>query len=161
MAEETPNTEQAITLQNVIGNLKYLTLLDLTAQSFQRFIEESSKDDFEVLETLENQAIELVATYIGSKYDVVKIFDKDAPIKNPVLSKIIARLTLTELFKRNAARKVNTQMLADYDQAMADLEKIATGRLPIYGLPTPTNDSGNPVQSNTLYGNNSNKNFYI
>lgn len=161
MENETPNSEQAITLESVIGNLNYLSEADITAQSYQRFIEESSKDDFEVLETLENQAIELVSTYIGSKYDVAKIFNRSNSIKNPVLTKIIARITLTELFKRNAARKVNSQMQADYDQAMNDLEKIATGRLQLYGLPTPSDESGNPIKSNTLYGNNSNKNFYI
>ena len=66
-----------------------------------------------------------------------------------------------DIVRRNAARKVPTDYKEDYDKAIELLEKIATGRMPVNGLPEATDEAGYPITSNTVWGNNTNKDFYI
>lgn|SRR5690554_2139866 len=160
MENQPQDLQQYQSLTEVDGNLSYLTIDDLLEQSYERFIEETSKDNFQVIVSLEEKSIEKVKTLLGSKYDVDKIFDKDDPIHNPMLVEIIACLTLYKLFKRNAPRKINSQMTEDYNNALRDLEKLATGRLVLNELPKPTDDDGNEKQD-TMYVNISNRNFFI
>lgn len=155
----------------------YLEKDDLITQAFERLIDESSADQNQyteptepeetpelianrVLDKIELQNIELIKSYIGSRYDVALIFDETEPIRNQLLIRILTTLILFDVFRRNAARKVPTDYKENYDKAIETLEKIATGRIPVDGLPKPTDESGNPI-SNSIWGNNSNKDFYI
>lgn len=155
----------------------YLEKDDLITQAYERLIDESSKDknglsepvDPEatpevianlVLDQLELQNIELIKSYIGSRFDVSKIFNAEDPIRNQLLIRILTTLVLYDVFRRNAARKVPSDYKDNYDAALETLEKIATGRIPVDGLPPKTDEGGNPI-SNSIWGNNTNKNFYI
>lgn len=160
MENQPQNLPQYQSLTEASGSLTYITLEDLIEQSYERFIEETSKDNFQVIVTLEEKAITKVKTLLGSKYDVNKIFDPDEPIHNPLLVEIITTITLYRLFKRNAPRKINSQMTEDYNTALKDLEKLATGRLVLDDLPKPTDEDGN-VKQDTMYLNISNRNFFI
>jgi len=150
----------------------YLLKEDLIASAFERFIDESSGDTppegetiqqvrNRILTEVEKQNIELITTYIGTRYNTVAIFDEDEPIRNPLLVKILVKLCLYDIVRRNAARKVPTDYKEDYDKALLQLEKIATGRLPITGLPQATDNDGNPITSESVWGNNKNKDYYI
>lgn len=160
MDDQTQLSPQYQSLLEASGNLVYLTLDDLLEQSYERFIEETSKDNFQVITSLEQKAIEKVKTLLGSRYDVALIFKETEPIHNPMLVEIIACITLYKLFKRNAPRKINSQLTDDYNNALADLEKLATGRLVLNELPKPTDEQGN-VKQDTMYVNISNRNFFI
>lgn len=139
----------------------YLTKEDLITSSFERFIDESSEDNDEVINGVELQNIELIKSYLGTRYNVAEIFSISAPIRNTLLIRILIKLVMFDVIRRNAARKVPTDYKEEYDKALELLEKIATGRIKLDGLPGPVDENGNPVQSNTLWGNNTNKNFYI
>ncbi|GIZ09994.1 phage protein Gp36 family protein [Flavobacterium sp. UMI-01] len=139
----------------------YLEKEDLITDAFERFIDESTKDDETVLDNAEKRAIDFVKTMIGSRYNVNLIFTEGAPIINEMLVQIISRIVLYRVIKRNAARKVPTEYKEDYDEAIKWLNDISTGKIPLDGLPTPVDDNGDPIKSNTLWGNNSNSNFYI
>lgn len=150
----------------------YLEKTDLVALSFERFIDESSGDipaegesiedvRERILDEIELKNIKLVSSYIGNKYNVELIFDEAEPIRNELIVNILVKLCLYDIIRRNAARKVPTDYKEEYDKAMELLEKIAYGKLPVTGLPVPTDDDGNAITSNTLWGNNSNKDFYI
>lgn len=150
----------------------YLEKTDLVTLSFERFIDESSGDTpaegeniqqvrDRILDEIELKNIKLVSSYIGNKYDVELIFDEGEPVRNELLVNILVKLCLYDIIRRNAARKVPTDYKEEYDKAMELLEKIAYGKLPVTGLPVPTDDDGNAITSNTLWGNNSNKDFYI
>jgi len=152
--------------------MTYLEKEDLIIGSFERFIDESSGDTpgegetiedvrERILDKVEEKNIALVANYIGTRYDVDLIFDEDDPIRNELLINILVKLCLYDIIRRNAARKVPTDTKEEYDKAIELLEKIATGKVPVTGLPVPTDDNGDPIQSNTLWGNNSNKDYYI
>lgn len=138
----------------------YLNKTDLIAASFERFIDESSQDTEGVIDVIESENIELIKNYLGTRYNVEAIFNELEPIKNGILSKILVRLVLFDLFRRNAPRKLPQDIRDDYDKAISQLEKISTGRLPIDGLPVAVDDTGKP-RSNSMWGNNSNKDLYI
>lgn len=139
----------------------YLTKGDLISASFERFIDESSNDHNDVLDTVELQNIELIKSYLGTRYNVGEIFSELNPIRNTILIRILIKLVIFDVIRRNAARKVPTDYKEEYDKAIELLEKIATGRIKLDGLPGAVDENGNPVQSNSLWGNNTNKNFYI
>lgn len=149
------------TNKKILGNMIYLEKEDLITDAFERFIDESSKDDETVLDKAEERAIAFVKTMIGSRYNVALIFDEAAPIINEMLVQIISRIVLYRVIKRNAARKVPTDYKEDYDEAIKWLNDIATGKTPLGGLPLPADENGDPIKSNTLWGNNSNPDFYI
>lgn len=139
----------------------YLEKEDLITDAFERFIDESSKDDVTVLDKAEERAIAFVKTMIGSRYNVALIFAEDEPIINEMLVQILTRIVLYRIVKRNAARKVPTDYKEDYDEALKWLNDIATGKTTLDGLPLPVDEDGNATNSNSLWGNNSNPSFYI
>lgn len=139
----------------------YLTKEDLISSTFERFIDESTEDQEETLGLVEGENIELIKSYLGTRYNVNQIFSVSAPIRNTILVRILKSLVMLDVVSRNAARKVPSDYEAKYNKAIELLEKLATGRLKIKGLPGPVDDNGGPIQSNSLWGNNTNKNFYI
>lgn len=141
--------------------MTYLEKKDLIAVAYERFIDESSMDQPYILDNTEKKGIEKLKTILGTRYNVTAIFDPITPIKNEVLIEILAVWVVYKIIKRNAARKVPTDYKEDYDEAMKQLKDIATGVIVLDGVPTPTDDNGNPVNSNTIFGNNKNKDFYI
>lgn len=150
----------------------YITSEDLSDGSYERFINESIGDGENVIENNELKAIELVKTYLNDRYDVGAIFgveiDQDEsgapifspPIRNPLLADIIGKITLYKIFRRNSARKAPVDSKEDFEWAIKQLEKLASGK-PKLPLPPAINEStGNPI-SNTVWGNNTNPNNYI
>lgn len=138
----------------------YLDAEDLQADSFQRFITDSTKDDVGVIDRAELKCIGIMKTYLQGRYDVDLIFDEDEPIRDEVFVEILVKLVLKKIFGRNAARKVPTDVKEDYDEAMKQLEKLNAGRLTIKNLPVPSTDDGSPSAA-PLFGNISNPDFYI
>lgn len=139
----------------------YVTKDYLNTFAFERFIDESIQDYEQTLTNIEVSNIALIRTYIGGIYDADKIFNKEKPVENELLKKILAKLILYDAVRRNAARKVPSDYKEEYDWAIEQLENINSGKLDLEGLPPKTDESGNPVESTTLFGNLSNPNFYI
>lgn len=138
----------------------YLTKENLISLAFERFIDESSEDQQDVIDTVELQNIELVKSYIGSRYNVSEVFSLLTPLKNEILTRVLSKMVLYDLVRRNAGRKVPTDYKEEYDKALELLEKIATGRIKLIGLPSAVDEDGN-TNSNSLWGNNKNPDFYI
>lgn len=152
--------------------MKYLDDTDLTTDSYKRFITESSGDGHDqqsIIDDCEARAIAIANTYLSNRYDVQSVFgtpENDDPptpaipgIRNELLAEIITKITLYKLFRRNAARKVSTDIKEDYDWAIKMLEKIQTGRT-ILDLPPALDEEGN-ARSNSIWGNSSNRDFYL
>lgn len=137
----------------------YLNNDDLTADSYQAFIDSSTGDAPAVIDAQEKRAVDLVKTYLSGRYDVDKIFT--APVvRNELLVDIVAKITLYRIFRRNAARKVSSDIKEDYDWAIKELGKINAGMTKLDNLPKPTDTSGNVI-STSMFGNNTNPDFYI
>lgn len=139
--------------------MEYITRDDLTTDSYDRFIRESSDDIGNTLDKAELRAIGLVKTYLSGRYKVAEIFAAP-PIRNELLVDIICQIVLEKVFGRNAPRKLPTDIKEGYDWAIRQLEKINSGVTILNDLPQVTDDEGNPV-SDTLFGNFSNPDFYI
>lgn len=138
----------------------YVTKDDLIAQSYERFIDESSLDHIAVIDKTELRNIELIKSYIGTRYNVDLIFDPENPIKNEVLTGALVTMILFDLVRRNSARKVPTDYREDYDKAVELIQKISNGKILLSDLPKAVDASGQEV-SNAIWGNNKNTNFYI
>lgn len=141
-----------------IYKMIYLHKDDLITHSFERFIDESTKDFEQTLANVEAENIGIIKSYLGADYNVNEIFS--VPIKNPVLTRILSKLVLYDIIRRNAARKVPMDIEQNYKEAMETLEKIAFGKLILNDLPPAVNEDGE-VLRDLNYGNNSNDNFYI
>lgn len=154
--------------------MQYLTNEDLTADSYQRFLTESSGDGENTINKCEARAIALVSTYLNKRYSTTDIFgilsddestgEEDPefdipPLRNELLVEIITKITLYRLFRRNAARKLPEEIKEDFEWALKTLEKIQTGRITL-DLPPAMDDNGNAI-SNSIWGNNSNGDYYI
>lgn len=138
----------------------YLNKDDLITLTFERLIDESSADFQDTIINCELQNIELIKGYIGSRYNIEEIFNILTPIRNTIIVRVLSKLTIYDIIRRNAARKVPTDYKEEYDKAIELLEKISTGRIKLKGVPPAVDEDGN-INSNSLWGNNSNKNFYI
>jgi phage gp36-like protein len=139
----------------------YIEKDDLVTDTYERFIDESTKDKPGTIDKTELKTIEFVKTTIGTRYNVDLIFAAGQPIKNEMLIQIISRIVAYRLIKRNASRKVPTDFKEDYDEAIEWLNDISIGKLKLKGLPLPVDENGTPTNSTALWGNNSNPNFYI
>lgn len=138
----------------------YLTESDIHAHIQIRLKDESQADFVEALNIIELQNISVIKSYLTSKYNTEQIFKENQPLKNGILTKILTHLVLYDLVRRNATRKVPTDYKDDYDWAIKQLERINSGALILDDLPQPTDENGN-VLSDSIWGNNTNKNFYL
>jgi hypothetical protein len=136
----------------------YLNDEDLELESFQRFITESTGGDTSLKDKAELKAIALCKTFL-TNYDVDDIFDEEDPIRDEYLAEIMAIIVLHKLIGRNAARKLPTDAKEGWDWAMKQLEKIQKGSITLL-LPPKLDTDGN-VDSLTIWGNNTNTDFYI
>lgn len=150
----------------------YITKDDLTADSYERFINESSEDIENTLDKCEARAIALVITYLKGRYDTDVIFgfpivedeEEDPvpstpPMRDELLVDIISKITLYRVFRRNAPRKLPSDVKEDYQWAIDQLSRINSGRVTME-LPPAVDESGNVI-SNSIWGNNTNKDYYI
>jgi hypothetical protein len=138
----------------------YLNQTDLTTDTFDRFIQESTSDAPGIIDKNELRSIEIVKSFLSGRYNVNMIFNPVAPIRNELLIDIISKITLYKIFRRNAARKLPQDVNEDYTWALKELEKINTRRISLNDLPPAESSPGQTI-SNTVWGNNSNRDFYI
>jgi len=139
----------------------YITKEYLNTFAFERLIDESTQDFDQTLDNIETSNIELIKTYIGAIYETDKIFNPEKPIYNELLKRILAKLTLYDVFRRNAARKVPSDYKDEYDWAVKQLQDINSNKTTLGELPPATDANGNPIQSDTIFGNFTNLDFYI
>ena len=146
--------------------MQYITSDDLIIDSYQKLIAESSQDFPLIIENTEARAIALVKTYLV-RYDTDTIFglaldDDDEPIppiRHELLVEIICKIVLYKIFRRNAARKVPEDVQKDYDWAIKELDKVRSG-ITTLELPPAIDENGQPI-STSIWGNNTNPDFYI
>jgi phage gp36-like protein len=139
----------------------YITEDDLITDSQERLINESTAGVADLANKIEKKVIAEVKSMIGSRYNTDMIFDEAEPIYNEVLADIISAITIYRIFKRNSARKITQTIKDEFDRANKKLEKINNGSMPLDGLPLAgSTESGKP-DSDTLWGNFMNEDFYI
>jgi phage gp36-like protein len=147
--------------------MKYITREDLIEVIQGRLLDESvSELPDELLDGLESKAIDFAASYISGRYDTDKIFslpptpsERGGVLRNGLLVQAIAMIVVYRAVRRNAARKVPDDFPDMYAEAIRILNNIQTGAQSLAGLPEVTGDTG--TTGSLMYGNNTNKDFFI
>ena len=142
--------------------MKYLQEKDLKAYTQERLINESVADFEGAKDEFEEHRISEVKVMISKYYNVEAIFG-ETPLRHPHLVKILTKMVGYDIKKRNAARKVPSDVEKDLEWAERELDKMHRGIIKFDDLPIKTTDPGSPGTNaaKMLYGNLSNKNFYI
>ena len=135
----------------------YLNEEDLQLEVFEIYLQESI-DDSGITDKAELSTIALCKTFL-MRYDVDEVFDASDPIRDEFLASIMAVITCYKILTRNKARKINTDLKDRYKWALEQLEKIQTGKV-LLNLPPKLDEAGESTVP-TLYGNNTNIDFYI
>lgn len=143
--------------------MNYLQEKDLKSYTQERLINESIADFQEAKDELEEHRISEVKVMISKYYDVAKIFSVDEPIRHPHLIKILTKMVGYDIKKRNAARKLPSDVDKDLEWAEKELDKMHRGIIKFDDLPPKTTDPNSPGSSASkmLYGNLKNEDFYI
>jgi len=142
--------------------MKYIDDTDLASVIQQRFLEDSTANiagDDSILNDLEQKAIDYVISYITGRYNTELIFTEGEPILNGVLRQIIAQIVVYRAVRRNAARKVPEDYVTLMSDSTKQLDKIQSGAMSLPGLPLITAPDG--TTSSLMYGNNTNKDYFI
>lgn len=143
-----------------IADLSFLTVPDLDAQIINQFlVERSDEDTQEVIENIELQQIEIIKAKLKGRYNITAIFTATGGDRHYLIIKILTTLVVYYFIRRNAARKVPSDYVKEWEWAMKLLEKIKAGKEIPDGLPELTNQDGSAI--GVMHGNNSNTDFYI
>ncbi|WP_461632750.1 phage protein Gp36 family protein [Labilibaculum euxinus] len=146
--------------------MKYINKEDLIAVIQERLMLESvamspgvELENNELLNNIEQKAIDFAISYISGKYDTEVIFKEETPVRNGVLVQVIASIVVYRSVRRNAARKVPEDYIQLYSDAKKDLERIQSGAMNLINCPKLTSIDG--TSASPVYGNNTNDNFFI
>ena len=141
----------------------YIRKDNLISKTFERAIDESSKDFEQALTDSEAEHIAIFKTLLKRFYDVDKVFNQEAPIYNDLLGRMLTFLVLHDVFSRNAYRKYNpnsnTEKQKEWAEAM--LDKLSKGIYILDDLPKPPTNEQKRSSARFLYGNLTNNDFYI
>ena len=111
------------------------------------------------MEGIEKKKIAYITAKLSSRYDMEAVFEEEGDERNQVILDILICLCIYEFIARNAARKVPDSYEKKYDRAMAELDKLQSGKS-YAGLPPVKDEDGDPNPP-IIYGNNTNKDNYI
>lgn len=145
--------------------MRYINKDDLVSIIQERLLDESialvEATDINanaIVNDIEAKTIDLVISYIAGKYNHELIF-ATTPIRNGVLVLVIASIVVYRCVRRNAARKVPEDLTSLYTDAIKQLEKIQSGAMSLVNCPAVVKADGS--SSSPLWGNTTNKDFYI
>lgn len=139
----------------------YLTKDDIKVLAFEKLIDESVADFQQSVDEIEKQRISEMKVMLSRYYDVSKIFSEQTPIIHPFLTKILSKLVLFDIIRRNAYRKVPTDYKEEKEWAEKKLEELNKGIIKFPDLPPKPDDGNGGSNAKLLYGNLSNPDFYI
>ncbi|MDA3854573.1 MAG: DUF1320 family protein [Bacteroidales bacterium] len=143
-----------INKEDLIDVIYERLLLESVAASEASALENSS-----IIISIEKKVIDFVNSYISGHYDKDKIFNTEAPIRNGVLTQIIASIVAYRCVRRNAARKVPEDLVQLYTDAKRDLERIQKGAMTLVGCPLVADETDETTH--VIYGNTTNEDFFI
>lgn len=145
--------------------LSFLRESDLKTHAFWALVAPSIADHEVGVTSIEAQNIAIIRSKLKARYDVDAIFsieppeEEDEDERNPLIVRVLTKLVLYDIFRRNAARKIPEDIKEEYKWAMQWLDNVNAG-IEQPDLPPVTDDNGNPIPI-LIYGNNRNDNFYI
>lgn len=136
--------------------LQFLQFEDLETRVFEDYLDESQQEDIRATQEIEKQAISTVKSKLRKRFDVEIIFT-DAPYPGrDLIIWAVSGIVSYRLIKRNAARKVPTDLKDDYKEVMDWLNAVRDGmENPDFPLLPEAEQKG------VLWGNSRNENLYL
>lgn len=136
--------------------LQFIQFEDLETRVFEDYLDESQQEDIRATQEIEKQAISMVKSKLRARFDVDIIFT-DAPYPGrDLIIWAISGIVSYRLIKRNAARKVPSDMKDEYKEVMDWLNDVRDGKEnPDFPLLDETERRG------VLWGNSKNENLYL
>jgi len=135
----------------------WLNTSDLKTHAFIQFIDESSADFIQARDESELQNMELIKSKLNGRYDIDLLFGVS---RHPLIVRVLTKLVIYDIIRRNAARKIPSDIKDEYKWAMEWLDKVRDGKERPVGLQEPTDTNGDVIPA-TMWGNNTNDDNYI
>lgn len=135
----------------------FITQDDLETRLFEDYIDESEQEDVEAVQAIELQAIAYVKSKLRGRYDVSVIFAADPYAGRDLIVWAISGIVAYRLIRRNAARKVPSDFVNDYNEIKEWLNAVRDEK-ENPGLPPKAEDPENPE---VQWGNSTNEDLYI
>jgi phage gp36-like protein len=140
---------------------RFITPEDYDAQIYSGLLRDEDNPALVlVLEQIEQKAIAIISSRLTGRYDLDRIWDAEEADRNYMIVHYTITIVVFMALRRNAARKVPSDIKEDYEKVMADLDKIMAGKLTPVGLPLIL-DSEGAVSKKPITANRKNNNFYI
>lgn len=138
--------------------MKYITEEDILAAIQEPMLYSSVEKQGDILDTLEQQSIDEVCSYIGGRYICTDIFG-EPPLLNGMLQRIITCMVVYRAVRRNAARKVPEDYVELNQWAYDTLARIRDGEMSLPGMPEVTDpDTGKPL---SFWGSNRKEEYFL
>lgn len=140
--------------------MKFLTEPDIDAHLISPFSRERDQEDRETILThLEAQNIAIIKSKLKGRYDTNAVFAATGEQRHWLIVRILTKLVVYDYIRRNAARKVPDDYVAEWKWAMKTLDQIKSGAEKPDGLPVHTGADGSvgPI----MHSNTTDKDNYI
>lgn len=115
---------------------------DYNSVIHQEILEAVIRNDYTILEVIEEQAISEMSGYLASRYDVDSIFDKTGDDRNSLILMFAKDITLYHLHAIYNPVKFPMIRKDRYEQAIEWLRQVRDGEINPTGLPLASNDDG-------------------
>ena len=135
--------------------LQFLSSKELEGRLFSQFIDENNAEDVDAIQTIEKQAIALVKSKLKSRYDITPMFGAEQYSGRDLIVWAVVGIVVYRFIRRNAARKVPTDMADDYKEVIKWLTDVRDG------LEDPELPALPLEEKRVFYGNNKNENLYL
>lgn len=139
----------------------YLSKDDLIDVIQQHLLDDSIQMTDSILDSLEHKAIAFASSYISGRYNVSLVFNAENPLRHPVLIQALAMIVVYRAVRRNAARKVPEDYKELYNEAIKILENIQAGKQRLDTLPVVEKVDGSGKPSTLMWGNSTNKDYFL
>ena len=141
----------------------YLRKENLISKAFERAIDESSQDFEQALTESEAEHIAVFKTLLECFPALASLFSSQRPHYNVLLARMLTFFVLSDVFSRNAYRKYNPNSNTEKQKEWAEgmLDKLSKGIYILEDLPKPPTNEQKGSSARFLYGNLTNKDFYI
>jgi len=135
--------------------MKFLTNTDLESQLFEEFIDDSAEDIL-ILNNIESKMIAIVKSKLRMRFDIDAIFSADEADRDELIVTALVAMVNYKIIRRNAARKVPTDIVDEWKAANKWLNDVRDG-IETPDLPVVADTPHKEV----YWGNSRNEDLYL
>lgn len=107
--------------------MAFLTQAELKTKSVISVINMITQNDPDIVETIIEESIDLMKSYLFNYYDVALIFDTEDTDRSNVILKYLKAIVVYEIYASDPQNEMNEVVKLQYDEAMLWLTKVAKG----------------------------------